>query len=201
MNVLRSMAVIVAAAATLALAATPSSALAQAAPKATKITLASSPALDNHGHPIKGQYSLVATLTTADGRFVPNGSVQFVENVEFFGARSASLGSAVTDSTGYAAVVYQPSQKGQHTLIARFGGNSQYAASDASVALNATDVVAPFASSPLPLASVGHWLSIAMAILGLLFWTVLLGVLARAAWRIRTASNAAVSIAATGSRD
>lgn len=202
MNAFRLVIIIIAVAIMLPIAAVPERAMAQDQAKATKIELSASPALDNRGHAVKGQFLISATLTTADGRFVVNSPVQFVENVEFFGQRSADLGSSVTDSTGYAAVVYQPSQTGQHTIIARFGGDSQHAASDATYALNATDVVPPFIAPPLPLASVGKWLSVSMAVLGVAFWLVLLGVLGRTVWRIRTAPDAVESlVSAVGASD
>ena len=92
MNTMRQVVIIIAVAIMLPIVAPPGRALAQDQAKATKIDLTASPALDDHGHAIKGQYTLAATVTTADGRFVGNATVQFVENVEFFGKRSASLG-------------------------------------------------------------------------------------------------------------
>ena len=191
MNRLRLSAIVIAIAAMLPLVAIPGHALAQDQPKATEIEISAKPALDDHGHPLAGQYAITAIMTTADGRYVAKRPVQFVENVEFFGRRSMQLGSAVTDSTGFAMVVYQPSQTGQHTIIARFAGDKQYAASDARYTLDATEVVPPFTAEPLPLASVGRWLSVSLAILGVAFWAVLLGVLGRTVWRIRTAVSAA----------
>jgi len=192
---------VIAIAAVLPLAAAPGRALAQDQPKATKIELSAKPALDDHGHPRKGQYAIVAIVTTADGRYVAKRAVQFVENVEFFGRRSAQLGSVVTDGTGYAAVVYQPSQAGQHTIVARIAGDKEYAASEGTFALDATEAVPPFTEHPLPLASVGRWLSISLAVLGVAFWAVLLGVLGRTVWRIGTAPGAdGGMVPAAGSR-
>lgn len=193
MNLLRLSAIVIAIATTLPLGTISGHALVQDQPKATTIELSAKPALDDHGHPLDGQYAIVAILTTADGRYVAKRSVQFVENVEFFGRRSELLGTAVTDSTGFALVVYQPSQAGEHTIVARFGGDKQYAASETRFTLDATQVVPPFTAQPLPLASVGRWLSISLGVLGVAFWAVLLGVLGRTVWRIRTAVGAAES--------
>jgi hypothetical protein len=177
-------------AAVLSLAAGLDETAAQDEPQATEIELSAKPALDDRGHPLKGQYAIVAIVTTADGRYVAKRAVQFVETVEFFGRRSAQLGSAVTDGTGYAAVLYQPSQTGQHIIVARLAGDKQYAASEVKFTLDATEVVPPFTEQPLPLAPIGRWLSISLAVLGVAFWAVLLGVLGRTAWRIRTAPGA-----------
>jgi hypothetical protein len=157
--------------------------------KATKIELSAKPALDDHGHALDGQFAITAIVTTTDGRFVAKRSVQFVENVEFFGRRSVNLGSAVTDGTGYASVTYQPSQTGPHTIVARLAGDKQYAAGEATFTLDAPRVVPPFSDQPLPLASVGRWLAISLAVLGVAFWAVLLGMLGRTVWRIWTAGR------------
>lgn len=169
-------------------------AAAQDQPKPTKLVLSTKPALDDKGHPVKGQYKVIATLTTADGRFVAKGSVHFVEHLEFFGPNTSDLGSATTNGTGIASVIYQPSQKGKHTIFAQFGGNDQYAASDEQFVIDATDVVPPFPNEAPPLASVGRWLSIALAILGIGFWAVLLGVVGRTVRTIRAASGLGPSL-------
>ena len=191
MNRLHLPLIVIVIAAVLPLVAGLGRALAQDQPKATEIELSAKPALDDHGHALVGQYAITAILTTADGRYVAKRAVQFVENVDFFGRRSALLGTAVTDSTGFALVVYQPSQAGQHAIVARFAGDKQYAASDVTIALDATEAVPPFTEQPLPLVSIGRWLSISLAVLGVAFWAVLLGVLGHTVWRIRTAANIA----------
>jgi len=156
----------------------------------TLIQVSSIPVKDKRGKAVKGQYWFMATLTTADGRYVADRPLQFVEPVDFFGRREASLGTTVTDGTGIAAVIYQPSQVGQHTIVVRFAGDKQYAASKAELVVDATEVVPPFAEEPLPLASVGFGLAVFLAVLGVAFWAVLLGVLGRTAWRIKKAPDA-----------
>jgi hypothetical protein len=166
---------------------------------ATSIQLSVDPALDNRGHAIEGQYAVTATLTTADGQYVAGRPVEIVEIVSFFGTRSASLGAAVTDATGLAPVIYQPAQAGKHRIVARFAGDDAYAASTAETTIDAPSVVPPFRREPLPLAAVGTWLAVSLAILGIAFWVVLLGVLGRTAWRIKTAASAAETAALAGS--
>jgi hypothetical protein len=156
----------------------------------TLIQVSSMPVKDKRGKEVKGRFWVMATLTTADGRYVADRPVQFVEPVDFFGRREASLGTAVTDGTGLAAVTYQPSQPGQHTIIVRFGGDKQYAPSKAEFAVEIGQVVPPFAEVPSPLASVGSGLAIFLAILGLAFWAVLLGVLGYTVWGIKKTTGA-----------
>lgn len=160
-------------------------------PERTAIELSTMPAQDERGNPVEGQYWITVMLTTEDGRYVANRPIQISEPVDFFGQHEARLGTVVTDGTGFGAVVYQPSQAGERTIVARFGGDTQYATSKAELALDAANVVAPFTSQPPPLASVGQWLAVFLGFLGVAFWAVLLSVLARTAWGIRTAPGAA----------
>jgi hypothetical protein len=169
-------------------------AAAQDEPETTQIVLSSKPALDDRGQPVVGQYRIVATLTTADGRYVAKSSVRFVERLEFFGPRTSALGTAKTNGTGNASIIYQPANSGEHTIFVEFSGNETYAASEAQFVLAAADAVPPFPEESLPLAAVGRWLSISLAILGVAFWAVLLGVVGRAVRTIRVASGAAPSL-------
>jgi hypothetical protein len=171
---------------------------AAADPQGTEIQVSSMPAKDKRGKAVKGQYWLMATLTTADGRYVADRRVQFVEPVDFFGGREAILGMVATDGTGLAAVIYQPSQPGQHTIVARFGGDRQYAPSKAELAVEVDQAVPPFAEEPSPLAAVGNGLAIFLAILGLAFWAVLLGILGYTIRRIKQAPDAEPARAAAG---
>ena len=189
----RLLSVIVGVAACLAAWAGARGALAAEEPAGTVIEVGSMPAQDERGKPSKGQYWITVVLTTEDGRYVADRPIQIVEPVDFFGRREAKLGTAVTDGTGFAAVVYRPSQPGEHTIAARFGGDKQYAASNADLVLDATDVVAPFAEEPLPLASMVRGLTAFLGVLGVVFWAVLLGVLGRTVWRIKMAPTAAVA--------
>jgi hypothetical protein len=161
-------------------------------PAGTVLELTSMPAQDERGNPLEGQYWIATVLTTEDGRYVANRPIQIVEPVDFFGPREAKLGTAVTDGTGFAAVLFQPSQPGEHTIVARFRGDQQYAASKIELIVDLTEVVAPFTVEPLPLTSVGKALSLFLGVLGIVFWVVLLGVLGRTAWGIRAAPGAAV---------
>ena len=190
--------VVFAVAVALPLAMFPRPALAQDQPKETKIELIAKPALDDRGHLVEGQYVVRAILTTADGRYVAGRRLRIIEDVEFFGQRSASLRAAATDETGQVSVTFQPSQVDQYTIVARFAGDEQYAASEARIALDATDVVPPYTTQAPPLASVGGWLAVSLGVLGVAFWTVLLGVVGRKVWLIRAAPRAAGWTEASG---
>ncbi len=99
---------------------TPGVALAQTAP--TKLTLSADPRMDGRGRPVKGQLILSATLTNAAGKPINNKAVNFYQQVELMGQHDAFIGTASTDATGVAALLYEPAQSGPQQLKARFPG-------------------------------------------------------------------------------
>jgi hypothetical protein len=161
-------------------------------PAAIVLQMNSMPARDNRGKPLDGQYWITVTLTTQDGRYVAGRTIQIVEPVEFFGRRDSQLGTAVTDETGYAAVVFQPSQPGEHRVVARFNGDSQYAKSVAELVFEASNVISPFVEEDLPLVSVGRNLSLFLGALGIAFWAFVLVLLGRTVLRISMAPRQTV---------
>lgn len=168
-----------------------SAAQAQESPAETKIVVSTKPALDDKGHEIAGQYKIIATLTTAEGRFVADRTVDFSERLGFFGSRIVDLGSAITNGTGNASIIYQPAQDGDFSIAASFSGDSDFAATGTQYALAASDTVPTFPVEESALTSVGNWLAIGMALLGVAYWAVLLIVVLRTLRRIRTAPEEA----------
>jgi hypothetical protein len=90
-----------------------------------------------------------------------------------------------------AAVLYHPAQTGQQTIKARFKGDQTFGPTEASLVLDVAEIIPPFESEPVPLASVGKWLSFGLGLLGVAFWAVLLGVLGRTVRGIRAAAGSA----------
>ncbi len=157
------------------------------APGQAVMTLSTSPSLDSKGHAIKGQLLIVVKLASADGKPLGNETVSFFESVNFAGAnREAALGSAVTDSTGVAAIAYQPAQTGSHTLVARFAGDATAGQAVTTSAVKVTNVVPLFPEAPLPLGFVRHWLGFAVLAVVVAVWVFLLGLLARTVVGIRS---------------
>ncbi|MFN8524164.1 MAG: hypothetical protein U0821_13780 [Chloroflexota bacterium] len=138
----------------------------------------------------KGRLTLAATLTTAEGKPLSNQSVDFYQHVDLLGPRESYLGSGTTDSTGRAAVSYQPSQKGQQKITARFHGAEGLAGTSASGEIQVSDVVSPFPEERLPFAPIRGLISIGIAALTLGFWVVLIGVLLSTVLGIRAAGGA-----------
>jgi hypothetical protein len=137
----------------------------------------------------RGQLVLSATLMTGDGRFVSDRAIDFYQQTEFFGRRDALIGTATTDTTGVAILVYQPALRGTQTLVARFGGSGGFAAAEATTTIEVREVAEPFEPEPLPLATVRQWLPFGLGATVISVWAILLGVLARTAWGIKAAGR------------
>jgi hypothetical protein len=167
------------------LSATPALvAQAQSQGTATRLTM-SEPARGGQ----KGHLTLRATLVTVQGKAIGERQVTFYEQSTVFGPRDVLLGSATTDSTGFAAVDYQPAQPGPQSIVARFTGDEQFAASETSSVVTVREVVPIYAPEPLPLASVRQWLPLGLASLVLATWVVLLGVAIRTVVGVRAAGR------------
>lgn len=154
-------------------AAAPQAAAPQAA---THLAVSTTPQLDDKGHEMKGLYLVIAVLTSANGQPVNDASVAFFEQATFMAdARAVTLGTAKTDGSGTAAVAFQPTQAEPYTLVAKYGGDTQYVASEGETSLQvqAADLVATFPQQPAPLAPVQHWLVVIVEIFVLLFWIFL----------------------------
>jgi len=165
---------------------------------ATALTLQAGPRTDENGNEVKGQLVLTATLKTADGKPLSDRSVSFYEQVTFLGQpRQALLGTAITDSTGAAGIVYQPARKGKDAIIARFASSGGYQGAEAKMSLDVEQVVPAFAAEPVPLAGVGAGLAIAFAVLVVGVWAILLTVFLRTVIGIRVAARSAASRAAS----
>jgi hypothetical protein len=171
----------------LGLSARPALAQSQPAaqPQITKLTL-SQPSTGG----TKGHLTLRVTLTDGGGAPLNDRSISFYEQTNAFGQRDALLGTAVTDSSGYAAIDYQPAEAGSQLIKVRFLGDDQLAASDASSTIQVRDLVPPYSPEPLPLATVRAWLPLGLASLVLATWAVLIGVSLRTILGIRGATAA-----------
>jgi len=193
MKLLRVLGVALAVAALLILTTEAGATGAAAAPGPAVLKLSTAPSLDSKGHKIKGQLLIVATLTAADGSPLGNETVNFFEGVNFAGAdREAALGTAVTDSTGVAAIAYQPAQVGKHTLIAHFAGDTNAAKADVTSSVQIAEVVPPFPPASVPLEFVRRWLSVAAVTGVVAVWLFLFGVLFRTILGIRAAGTVQV---------
>jgi hypothetical protein len=177
---------------TAATLASPLAAQVSPAAQATRLQLTSQPMTDPNGRPLPGRLLLIGRLTTADGQPVGNQAVLFYQVVEFFGPRDADLGTATTDSTGTAVVVFQPAQPGSQPIKAYFVGSAAYQPAVTELTVTVATVVPPFESAPPPLALLRPWVPIGLGGLMLATWVTLLAVLVMTMVRITTAAKGQV---------
>jgi hypothetical protein len=177
---------------TAATLASPLAAQVSSTAAATKLQVTSQPMTDPNGRPMPGRLLLIGRLTTADGQPVSNQAVLFYQVVDFFGPRDADLGTATTDSTGTAVVVFQPAQSGPQAIKAYFVGSTAYQAALTELTVTVATVVPPFESAPPPLALLRPWVPIGLGGLMLATWVTLLAVLVITMVRIASAAKGPV---------
>lgn len=123
---------------------------------------------------------VAARLTDATtGRPVGNATVEFFVMTEVFGQRLMSIGQAVTDTTGRAAVSYKPSWEGETEVVAKFSGNAQYAAAEAGYTFVAIGPVPVHQNAKFGLEPIRAWAPLVVAVLVLAVWATLIGVVAQ----------------------
>ncbi len=132
--------------------------------------------------------TLSAMLTSAEGTPARAEPVVFYEMSSVFGERLMNLGSSVTDGTGAASLPFEPTWPGEHTIVARFGGDGEFApaqstfrfSSDAPAHMHenaAFGLATPRKYAPIgaALAVLGLW-----GVLGLVVLRTVRGILAEA---------------------
>lgn len=125
---------------------------------------------------VRGQLALSARLTTADGKPISGQDIEFYVPVQLFGSREAFIGSATTDSTGRATLLYQPAETGKQGIVARFVGVDALAPSKASADIQVSEALPALKTEALPFAGLREWLPLALLGGVLVVWAVLLGV-------------------------
>lgn len=143
-----------------------------------------------------GSWMLRATLTRG-GAVQSQQAVEFLQQVDFFGDRWISLGSAVTDSAGVAARLYSPTANGLQHLIARLAADDGTFDSEVfDITVSGAVPVLPKEEAILPI--VKRWAFPVGAAVLFLVWVALAVIFFRAVIRIaRPTSAQAMSSAST----
>ncbi len=128
----------------------------------------------------RAQILISATLVDEAGKPLGERDVAFYQRVEFFGQRDSHIGTARTDASGIATILYEPAEIGPQTIVMWFAGDRVYAEATATGSIDVTFVESFFASEPSPLAPVSRWLPLALGGLVLATWTALLAIFVRA---------------------
>lgn len=134
--------------------------------------------------------TLSAKLSADDGTPARGEQVVFYELSSVFGERLMTLGSAMTDATGTASLPYEPTWKGQHTVVVRYGGDSEYTPAQTTFRFQSTAPPHVHQNAQFGLATPRKWapLGAGLAVLGV--WGVLGLVLVRTVLGITAAAPA-----------
>ncbi|MCC6382179.1 MAG: Ig-like domain-containing protein [Dehalococcoidia bacterium] len=151
----------------------PGSAMAQAAPKNTSITVA--PIDQPKGKPA----IIAATLKDAAGSPLGGVPLRFYVETDAFGPRLMKVGEGVTDVSGTAAVAFKSTWLGQNKVTVVFPGNATLAASQANGQFNAVGPVAVHKNAELAIKSIRDWAPMVAFGLVIVVWATLLFVLFR----------------------
>lgn len=139
-----------------------------------------------------GQASVILSARLMNGNAPVGGvTVTFYVVTNVFGERLMKVGETLTDATGTASVVYEPTWEGDHTAVSRFGGNGDYAATQATFHFDATNAVSGFEGASFGLEPVRQWLPVAVGLAVLLVWASLGFALLSTAMSIRAAGAGA----------
>ena len=170
-NMIRIAAVLVVATATLWLAGAP------VAASATPTLLTPLPPAEQEG----GKAVTIAARLTDGSTNKALGSldVQFFVMTDVFGPRLMSVGHAITDTTGRAAISYRPSWEGDTKVVARFTGSAQYAATETTFQFVAVGPVPVHQNASFGLEPIRAWAPAVVILLVLGVWATLIAVVSQ----------------------
>lgn len=143
--------------------------------------------------------TLSALLTSAEGKPARAEPVVFFEMSSVFGERLMNLGTSVTDATGAASLPFEPTWPGEHTIVARFGGDGEFAPAQSTFRFSSDapphvhenakfglELPRQYAPIGAALAVLGIW-----GVLGLVVMRVVRGIMAEAEMPLAAAGMAA----------
>lgn len=144
------------------------------------------------GEQTPGQESVVLSARVLlDGRPLAGAKVTFYILTDVFGQRLMKVGEATADVSGTAAIIYQPTWDGDHTVVVRFAGTSELAPTQTSYHFQAAGSVSPYEPAKFGLEPVRRWLPAAVGLVVLAVWASLGYALASTALGIRAAAAGA----------
>lgn len=147
------------------------------------------------GEKTPGQESLVLSARVlAASQPLAGAKVTFYILTDVFGERLMKVGEATSDMSGTAAILYQPTWDGDHTVVVRFAGTDDYGPTQTSYHFQAVDSISPYEPAEFGLESVRRWLPVAVGLAVLAVWGSLGYALATTALGIRAATAAGVGL-------
>jgi len=153
-------------------------AVARAAAGPTKLVMETPTALKVSEADPQAAMVIGAVLTGADGKGISNQRIEFLMATDLLGQTKASVGKAVTDSSGTARTTFVVERTGSYELSARFSGSEAWEKSVAAAQkyeFKALDTAG--AEHGLQLNRIGRWVPWAGLGLGVLVWITLIYVM------------------------
>ncbi len=135
--------------------------------------------------------TLSVMLRSSEGPAVRGEPVTFYVLTSVFGERLMNVGQVLTDAAGIASLVYRPTWEGEHTVVASFGGDADYAPTRSTFQFSATGPVPVHENAAFGLALIRQWLPLTVGAVVLAVWAILGLIVARTVVGIRAASPAA----------
>ncbi len=117
--------------------------------------------------------SIPARLTDAEGNPLGNQPVDFFVSADFFGERPAKLGTVVTDATGTATLVYEPTWAGAHEITASFDGDATHAAAEATSTIDVSGPFPQYVPESMRLEALQRWAPAGAILLAVTVWALL----------------------------
>lgn len=139
--------------------------------------------------------TLSVMLRSSGGPAVRGEPVTFYVLTSVFGERLMNVGQVLTDAAGIASLVYKPTWEGEHTVVAAFGGDADYAPTRSTFQFSATGLVSVHEPAPFGLELIRQWLPLAVGAVVLAVWAVLGLIVVRTVVGIRALASTAVPVA------
>jgi len=140
--------------------------------------------------PAPGQNSVVLAAKLLDeGQPLAGEPVSFYVVTTVFGERLMIVGSALSDATGTASLLYRPTWSGDYTVVARFAGVGEHGPSEVTFHFEANDVESPYHPAEFGIDPIRTWLPVfvgavlltVLFVLGFAMFTTVAGIRAAAA--------------------
>jgi hypothetical protein len=137
----------------------------------------------------KGTWLVQARCAGIAGEAVSGHAVKFTTTVEFLGTRRVVIGTAISDASGLAELVYRPTWNGRQLIVATTAGASGTEIVSSAIAIDVTGATSPLPAEETQLPLLRAWsLPVGALIVGGV-WATLLGLFAAVLIGIRRAGR------------
>jgi sugar lactone lactonase YvrE len=142
---------------------------------------------------VSGQQNvtLSARLRDGEGRALSGQALGFFVLTDVFSERLMKVDDVLTDPTGTASLLYQPTWEGEHTVVVRYPGSDDYAPAQTAYSLDVVGPVPVHHNASFGLDSVRPWVPLGVGTIVLTVWATLGLVMARTVFGLPGAARTA----------